>query len=335
METKMKDRFWKTTILTYLMVSGLLLGKAVTSASAVETLVYGHILEESTAHHRNLLWAADEIKRQLKGRYELQVFPKGLVGTTDAQVIEGFKTGTADMAYLSFGHLVTLYPPLSIGAGPFVFRDFEHWKAFRDSELFSNLVKDFEKVSGIKALGLAYYGERHVTTKQPLTRLDDFKNLPIRVPSIQTMVLTFRALGAKPVQIPFKETYKALEEGIVLAQENPLPAIKAMRFYEVTPVINLTAHILDAQIVAMDGKRWQTIPKEDQEILESIFKEAANKVTDDVRREELELHKSFREIGITFNEIDRKPLQDAMRPFHHSDYFPWGGDLYDRIQALH
>jgi tripartite ATP-independent transporter DctP family solute receptor len=333
METEMKDRFWKTTVLTYLMFSGLLLGKAVTSASAVETLVFGHILEESTAHHRNVLWAADEIKGQLKGRYELKIFPKGQIGATDAQVIEGFKTGTADMAYLSFGHLVTLYPPLSIGAGPFVFRDFEHWKVFRDSELFSGLVKDFEGTTGIKALGLAYYGERHVTTKQPLTGLDDFRNLPIRVPSIPTMVLTFRALGAKPVQIPFKETYKALEEGIVLAQENPLPAIKAMRFYEVTPVINLTAHILDAQIVVMDGKRWQAFPPEDQEILKNIFKVMDNKVTDEVRREEIELLESFRGSGVTLNKIDRKPLQDAMRPFHHSDYFPWGGDLYDRVQA--
>ena len=32
--------------------------------------------------------------------------------------------------------------------------------------------------------------------------------------------------------------------------------------------------------------------------------------------------------------VDRQPLIDRIAPLHHSEYFPWGGELYDRIQAL-
>jgi len=303
-------------------------------AQGAERLVFGHILEDSTAHHRNMVWAAGEIERSLEGRYTLQVMPKGQLGSTDLQVIEGFKTGTAHMAYLSFGHLAEKYPSLSIGAGPFVFRDFEHWKLFRDSDMFRELVENLEKEMGLKVLGLAYYGERHVTTKTPLTGPEALKGLPIRVPSIPTNILTFRALGAKPVAIPFKETYQALKEGIVDAQENPLPAIKAMRFYEVTRIVNLTAHISDAQLVVMDGKSWKSIPKKDQEVLAKIFQEAAGRVTNDVRAEEIELSKSLPQLGASMHPIDRRAMNAHLQPFHHNGYFPWSGSLYERLQEL-
>ncbi len=80
------------------------------------------------------------------------MFPKGQLGNTDAQVIEGFNKGTAHMAYLSLGHLVNLYGPLPIGAGPFVFRDFDHWQAFSHSDLYRELVEGFEKATGMKVL---------------------------------------------------------------------------------------------------------------------------------------------------------------------------------------
>ncbi|MBA4418667.1 MAG: ABC transporter substrate-binding protein [Syntrophus sp. (in: bacteria)] len=304
-------------------------------AQAEETLIFGHILDDSTAHHRNMVWAANEINRELKGRYRLQVVPRGQLGTTDAQVIEGFKTGNVKMAYLSLGHLKELYPLMSIGAGPFVFRDFAHWQVFRDSSIYQELVAGFEKKTGMKALGLAYYGERHVTTKSPLVIPEGLNNLTVRVPNIPIIVLTFRALGAKPVPLPFKETYQALKEGIVEAQENPLPAINAMRFYEVTKVINLTAHISDAQLVVMDGKRWNSISPADQEILVRIFREASNRVTDEVRKEELQLVQDLPKLGAIIHPVDRRPMIERILPFQGNGYFPWTRELYDRIQSLH
>jgi len=303
-------------------------------AQAGEVLIFGHILDDSTAHHRNMVWAAGEINRELKGRYRLQVVPRGQLGTTDAQVIEGFKPGTVQMAYLSFGHLKELYPPLSIGAGPFVFRNFAHWQAFRDSAIYQELVAGFENKTGIKVLGLAYYGERHVTTKSPLTGPEDLSGMTIRVPNIPIIILTFRALGAKPVPLPFKETYQALKEGIVEAQENPFPAIKAMRFYEVTRVINLTAHISDAQLVVMDGKRWNSIPPADQKILAKIFREASSRVTDNVRKEELQLAQDLPKLGAIIHPLDRRAMIERLRPFQSNGYFPWTGELYNRIQSL-
>jgi len=323
---------WHVTVVG--LVLALLAILTPTPGQAAERLIFGHVFDDSTAHHRHMVGAAGEIERATAGRYQLEVIPRGQIGATDLQAIEGFQSGTAHVGYLSVGHLVNMFPPLSIGAGPFVFRDFEHWKAFRDSALFKDLVEEFESKTGLKVLGLVYYGQRHITTRQPLTGPDDLKGLVIRVPSIPTILLTFRALGAKPVAIPFKETYQALAEGIVAAQENPLPTIKVMRFYEPTPVINLTAHSCDSQLVLIDGKRWQSIAPQDQAVFERVFSTAVQRVTDEVRSEELALQQDLVQLGATLHPIDRAPFIAQMQVLHHSGYFPWSGSLYDRIQAL-
>jgi tripartite ATP-independent transporter DctP family solute receptor len=311
----------------------LLLPPAPMRAETVE-IVFGHILASSTAHHRELLRAADEIERRTDGRYRLKVFPEGQLGISDAQVIEGFQAGTADMAYLSFGHLLDAFPPLAIGAGPFVFRDFEHWQRFADSDLYRELLAAMDAQLGLKSFGLAYYGARHVTTREPLAGAADLEGLLIRVPNIPTMILTFRGLGAKPVPLPFKETYQALQDGIVDAQENPLPAIKAMRFHEVTPVINTTAHILDAQIIVMHRPTWDGIGAADQAEIAAALGAAAARVTRAVRAEEQALATVLEQEGARFNAIDRTALMARIRPLHHSDHFPWGGELFERVQAL-
>jgi tripartite ATP-independent transporter DctP family solute receptor len=298
-------------------------------------LKFGHILKKTTAHHQNLVWAQQTIKEKFGTRYMLEIYPEGSLGKTDLQVIEGFKSGTTNMAYLSFGHLIGLYDPLAIASGPFVFNNFDHWKAFGKSGLFKELVNGLLQQTGIKALGLAYYGERHVTTKAPLGQSLSLEGLLIRVPSIAVNLQTFRLLGAKPVPIPFHEVYQALQDDAVQAQENPLPAIKAMKFYEVTPVINLTAHITDAQLIAVKDKFWQTIPADDRAQLAEIFKKAGERVTADVRGAEIQLKEEFKQMGVTINPVDRSRYIDTIQIYHLDDKtFPWKSDIYLKIQQL-
>lgn len=301
-----------------------------------ETVIkFGHILKKTTAHHQNLIWAQKAVEKKFGNRYVLQIYPEGSLGKTDLQVVEGFQSGTTNMAYLSFGHLIGRYDPLSIGGGPFVFENFDHWTAFSQSELFADLVQGMRTKIGINALGLAYYGERHVTTKIPLGPSFTIAGLLIRVPSIPVNLKTFRLLGARPVPIPFHEVYQALQDEIVQAQENPLPAIKAMKFYEVTPVINLTAHITDAQLIAVHDAFWKSIPMEDRIQLAEIFKTVGRRVTADVRSAEIRLQDEFEQMGVTVNHVNRSEYIRTIQPYHlNNQTFPWKSDIYQKIQKL-
>jgi tripartite ATP-independent transporter DctP family solute receptor len=319
-------------LMTSLLV--VLVTMVASRVGANEPIVFGHMWEEETAQHRELVRAAQEVERRLDGRYHLDIFPKGQLGATDAQLVEGFRNGTTGMSFFNVGHAATIYPPIAIGGAPFTFRDFAHWDAFRRSELFAELKAGFENAAEVKVFGLTYYGERHITSKRPIRGLEDLKGLVIRVPNKATLLTMFRALGAKPVAVPFGETYQALKEGLVDAEENPLPTILAMRFHEVSPFVTLSRHITDGEMIVMSSRRWTALPATDRAVLTEIFAAMADRVTAEVRREELALAATFQDEGVVINEIDRTALATALEPLFKSGAFPWSSELHDRVRSL-
>jgi tripartite ATP-independent transporter DctP family solute receptor len=303
-------------------------------APAADRILLAHLFEESTAHHQEALWAAEEAAKRTNGRYVMEVLGNGTLGSSDTQHMEAVKAGTVDMTYLGFSHVADTYGPLSIGAGPYIFRDYNHWLAFGESPLFQELRQGYERASGLRVLGMVYYGQRHITSKKPVRSLQDLKGMPIRSGPMPTIMKTLQLLGAKPVLIPFHEVYQALKSGIVEAQENPLPTIRAMKFYEVANVITLTGHFTDGQLVLFNGPKWEALPEADRKVLAEVFLEVSRRVSDNTRRQEIELVKTFRDMGVTVNEIDTAPFREAVRPALTSDVFPWGRAIYDRLQAI-
>ena len=57
-------------------------------AGAAEKIVSGHMWEDQTAQHHALVWAAQEVEHRFSGRYHMDVFPKGQLGATDAELAE-------------------------------------------------------------------------------------------------------------------------------------------------------------------------------------------------------------------------------------------------------
>jgi hypothetical protein len=50
--------------------------------SASEKILFGHLFEESTAHHQKALWAAGETEKRTNGRYVIEVLGKGTLGSS-------------------------------------------------------------------------------------------------------------------------------------------------------------------------------------------------------------------------------------------------------------
>ena len=301
---------------------------------AAERIVFAHLFDESLPHHQEALWACEELATRTNGRYVMEVLGRGAFGSTDTEHLQALKAGMADVTYLSFSHVSDVYGPVSIGAGPYVFRDYRHWEAFRDSDLFQELKAGYENAAGVYVAGMVYYGQRHISSKKPIEGLEDLKDLPIRSGPMRTILRTLELLGTKPVQIPFHEVYQALKSNLVEAQENPLPTIFAMKFYEVANIITLTAHFTDGQLVLFNRSRWDALPEGDRVIIGQVLREMSKRVSDNTRKQEIDLIKTLRDMGVTVNEIDKAPLAEALRPAVTSDVFPWGKAIYDRLQEL-
>jgi hypothetical protein len=64
----------------------------------------------------------------------------------------------------------------------------------------------------------------------------------LRMPPGRCLATPRRSLGANPTPMAFAETYTGLQTGAVDGQDNPLPNVNAMKFYEVMTQIVLTGH---------------------------------------------------------------------------------------------
>jgi tripartite ATP-independent transporter DctP family solute receptor len=303
-------------------------------AQAQTKLKFAHVYEVSEPYHTAALWAAGEIAKRTSNRYTMEVFPASTLGK-ETDINQGLTLGTVDIIYTGQLFAGRLYGPVAVGGAPFMFRNFDHWKAYANSSLFQELAEGYrQKSGGNKMLAITYYGERHVTSNKPINKPEDMKGLKIRVPDAPLYTMFPRAVGANPTPIAFAEVYLALQNGTVDAQENPLPTIDAKKFYEVQKFIVLTGHITDALITIVGGPTWNKLSDADRKIFETVFKEAAARATDEIVEIEKKLGAEFEKRGKTVVKVDRAPFREAVVKMHNGSDASWDKATYDKLQAL-
>lgn len=312
------------------LASGFLIAGA---ASAQTTLKWAHVYETSEPYHTWAVWAADEFKKRTDGRYAIEVFPASSLGK-ESDINEGLSLGTVDIIYTGQLFAGRSYGPIAIGGAPFMFRDFAHWDKYRQSELFDELADGYLQASGNHVVAMTYYGERHVTSNKKIEKPEDMAGLKIRVPDAPLYMMFPKAVGANPTPIAFAEVYLALQQGVVDAQENPLPTIEAKKFYEVQDYIVLTGHITDALLTIIGGPAWDKIEEADRGVLIEILNEAAAKATAEITQKEKDLVQGFRDRGKDVIEVNRAPFRDAVVEVHMGPDATWDQAVYDRLQAL-
>ena len=184
-----------------------------TTTFAQTTLKWAHVYEVGESYHKQALWAADEIKKRSNGKYAIDVFPASQLGK-ETEINQGLTLGTVDIIYTGMAFAGRTYPPMSIAAGPFVFRDFAHWQAFRNGPVFKELAAAYDaKSGGNHIVGYTYYGLRHMTANKPILKPEDMKGMKLRVPDAPLFTMFPKAVGANPTPIAFAEVYLALQNG--------------------------------------------------------------------------------------------------------------------------
>lgn len=306
---------------------------ASSSLYAQTEIRWGHVYEAQSPYHQWAEWAADTFEEKTDGRYSIEVYPASSLGK-QVDLAEGLSLGTVDIMYDGQFFAGRRYGPMAIGSAPFMFRDYGHWESYRDSDLFKDLSDGYTNATGDDIAGLVYYGQRHVTSNKEIKTPADMKGMKIRVPNASLYKMFPEAVGANATPMAFAEVYLALQQGVVDAQENPLPTIQFKKFHEVQEVITLTGHITDALLTIVAGRLTDSMTAEDHQTLMNVLNEAALGASGDIRNAELELVEWFREQGTTVNEVDRVPFRAAVADLLNGDEATWERDTFDRLQAL-
>lgn len=326
-------RNYLASIFLSLLILGCLLYFAVQRGADGQLVRWAHVYESSSPYHRGALQAAREFEQATDGRYRVRVFPASSLGK-EVALNEAIKLGSIDMIYTGATLASQAYPPIVISDYPFTLRNYEHWQAYRDSALFSELREGYKSVTGTEVIAAVYYGFRHVTSNYPIRTAKDMQGLKIRVPNSPPFLIMPRATGANATPIPFAEVYLGLQQGLVDAQENPLPTIKYKRFYEVQSHINLTGHMSNTLLVMLSKNLQIRMPEVDRDLLKAITQQSAAKTSNEIYRQEMELTNWFEQQGLTIVNTERDEFRELVQSAISDMETPFSSKQLRRLNAL-
>ena len=184
----------------------------------------------------------------------------------------------------------------SILSSAYLFRDANHLFSFWSSDLGAQYKKEAEEQVKIKILGPTFFGTRQVglKTKKKITTPADMSGIKLRMPPGDAWQLLGRSLGANPTPMAYAETYTGLQTGAVDGQDNPLPNVNAVKFYEVMSQIVLTGHLIGYDLLSMNLKLWNSMPAAKQKEFQAAVDKALKWSTGEHLKREQELADSFK-----------------------------------------
>lgn len=277
---------------------------------------------------------AEHVERLSEGRMAVEIYPSGQMGD-DTQCYRAMQMGSLDLYRGNSASLVEFgNPMISALALPYIFRDREHFWKVCESPLGQEILDNIQaECEGIRGLGYLDEGARNFFTREkPVTRVEDMKDLKIRIQISELMEDTVKALGAKVVPIAYVELYTALQSGSVDGAENPPVSYYYNKFYEVAPYYVRDGHTYAPGVILVSEITWEALAEADRQVLAE-----AARLTQDYNREEIEradqaAYEALKRAGVKILEPeDSEAWSEAMEPVYQKH----GKQFLDLIEEIH
>ncbi|MCQ4726002.1 TRAP transporter substrate-binding protein [Anaerotignum faecicola] len=275
---------------------------------------------------------AELAKEKTNGQVEITVYSGGQLG--DARdTIEGLGLGTNEIVIESMGTTDAYTTLASIDAVPYMYRDYDHYEKVMFGDLGKQIREEVGEAGGFKLLGAMYRGARVCTTKKPFTTPEELKGLKIRVPNQQIYIDTWNVLGASPTPLALTETFTALQQNTVEAQENATIESYGFGFYDVCDYLVKTNHVYSTDVFIFNRDYFNNLPTDIQAALEEAAMEASEYRNEISLTKEAEYEQMFKDKGVEVIEIDVQPFMDKCEGFV-DEYYPELADWAKQIAEV-
>jgi TRAP-type C4-dicarboxylate transport system substrate-binding protein len=242
----------------------------------------------------------------------IRMFAKDVEGDFTVEPFYGgtmFKQGTELVALqrdnLEMGNIAPQdiskqIPSWSILTSAYLFRDANHLNAFFASDLGAQMKKQVEDQLKVKILGPTFFGTRQVglKPKKKISTPADMAGIKLRMPPGDAWQLLGRSLGANPTPMAYAEVYTGLQTGAIDGQDNPLPNVQNMKFYEVMSQIVLTSHLVGYDLLTVNMKTWQSMSAAKQKSFQAAADKAISWSTAEHLKRETQLADEFKKSGL-------------------------------------
>jgi TRAP-type C4-dicarboxylate transport system substrate-binding protein len=134
----------------------------------------------------------------------------------------------------------------------------------------------------------------------------------------------------------YAEVYTGLQSGAIDGQDNPLPNVQNMKFYEVSSQIVLTSHLVGFDLLTVSNKVWSAMTPQKQAAFQAAADKAIAWSTEQHLKKEAELADFFKAQGLDIYTPDLKAFREfAQKKYLASDLAKsWPPGMLEKINAL-
>ena len=278
----------------------------------------------------------DALEKSAPGEFDVQInlnaslFKQGAEPTAMAR-------GNLELTTVSAQDIAKQVPEFSIFTAGYIVRDPAQQQKIFNGPIGAEMFKLVADKMEITPLSTCYYGTRQINLREvrKVSVPADLKGVKLRMPGSKEWLFLGEALGATPTPLAFGEVYLGLKSGTVDGQDNPLPTIKAAKFYEVTKQIVLTGHLVDGLFISIASKAFKALSPANQQKVLAAAQAAAAFNNENRIKEEAELVAFFKKEGLQVSTPDLDAFHKTVQAaYQNSDYAKvWPKGLLERINA--
>ena len=275
--------------------------------------------------------------REIEADYSVETFLGGSLFKQGTELV-ALQRDNLELGNIAPQDFSKQVPAWSILTSAYLFRDANHLTKFFASAEGAQMKKMVEDQVKVKILGPTFFGTRQVglKPKKKITTPADMAGIKLRMPPGDAWQLLGRSIGANPTPMAYAETYTGLQTGAIDGQDNPLPNVQNMKFYEVMSQIVLTSHLVGFDLLTVNLKTWSSMSPAKQASFQAAADKAIAWSTAEHLKRETELAEGFRKQGLDVY----APDVNAFRAYAQKVYLAsdeaksWPPGLLDKINAM-
>ena len=304
------------------------------TAQAPTNLRFSAVFSEQDIRAGMMKQFGEAVKAQ---GFNLQPYYGGTLFKQGTELV-AMQRGNLEMGNIAPQDISNQIPEWSIVTSAYLFRDADHLKKVFAGDVGQQLKKMASEKLGIHILGPTYFGARHVGLKpnKKISKPEDLAGIKLRMPGGDAWQLLGRSLGANPTPMAYAEVYTGLQTGAIDGQDNPLPNVQNMKFYEVMSQIVLTSHLVGYDLLTVNLKTWNAMGAAKQKSFQAAADKAIAWSAAEHAKREAELADGFKKQGLQVYAPDQNAFRaHAQKVYPASDEAKsWPKGMLEKINAL-
>jgi TRAP-type C4-dicarboxylate transport system substrate-binding protein len=275
--------------------------------------------------------------KEIEGDYKLEPFYGGTLFKQGTELV-ALQRDNLELGNIAPQDFSKQVPAWSILTSAYLFRDANHLNKFFASAEGAQMKKMVEDQVKVKILGPTFFGTRQVglKPKKKIMTPADMAGIKLRMPPGDAWQLLGRSIGANPTPMAYAETYTGLQTGAIDGQDNPLPNVQNMKFYEVMSQIVLTSHLVGFDLLTVNMKTWSGMSPAKQAAFQAAADKAIAWSTNEHLKKEAELAEGFKKQGLDVYVPDVNAFRTyAQKVYLASDEAKsWPAGMLEKINAM-